>query len=64
MNSITIKSDKPVVIVPIDEYESMKETIEILSHHPDIITELKEERKKINSGYYTLYKDFKRKYVK
>lgn len=47
MATITIKSDKPVVLIPIDailsvikrsedEYESMKETIELLSNNPDL----------------------------
>jgi hypothetical protein len=29
MTTIKIESDKPVVVIPIDEYEGMKETIEI-----------------------------------
>ncbi len=31
MNTLTIKSEEPVVIVPVREYESMQETLEILS---------------------------------
>ena len=32
MPTITIKSDKPVVVIPSDEYDSMRETIEILKN--------------------------------
>ena len=31
MPTLTIKSDKPVVVIPAEEYESLRETIEILS---------------------------------
>ncbi len=31
MPTMTIKSDKPMVLVPLDEFDSMRETIEILS---------------------------------
>jgi len=60
MNTIKIKTDKPVVVIPIDEYEGMKETIEILSSHPGIIKELQEERKKIDKGQYVSYEEFKK----
>ena len=61
MQTITIKSDKPVVLVPIDEYESMKETIELLSNDPDLPKKLREERKKIEKGEYITFRDFKKK---
>ena len=32
MPTITIKSDKPMILIPAEEYESMRETIEILSN--------------------------------
>ena len=32
MPTITIKSDKPVVVIPSDEYDALRETIEILSN--------------------------------
>ncbi len=31
MSTITIKSDKPVVVIPAEEYDSLRETIAILS---------------------------------
>ncbi|MDP8239223.1 MAG: hypothetical protein P9X24_09040 [Candidatus Hatepunaea meridiana] len=31
MPTLTIKSDKPMVLIPLEKYESMKETIDILS---------------------------------
>jgi|GEM_PF-887532 len=32
MPTLTIKSDKPMVLVPKDEYDALQETIEILSN--------------------------------
>ncbi|HHE46881.1 MAG TPA: hypothetical protein ENL08_04160 [Bacteroidetes bacterium] len=32
MPTITIKSDKPVVVIPSDEYDALRETIEVLSN--------------------------------
>jgi len=60
MNKIKIESDKPVVVIPIDEYEGMKETIEILSCNPDIATELKKERLSIENGDFISFEDYKK----
>jgi len=62
MNTIKIDSDKPVVVIPIDEYEAMKETIDILSSYPDIVEELKKERKKIEQGDFIDYEEFKKRH--
>ena len=62
MNTIKIESDKPVVVIPVSEYESMKETISILSSYPDIIEELKKERNKMNDGDFVDYNEFKKKH--
>lgn len=62
MQTITIRSDKPMVIIPIEEYENMKETIELLSINPNLRLELTEEGKKIEEGDYITYEDFKEKY--
>jgi len=62
MQTITIRSDKPMVIIPIEEYEDMKETIELLSINPNLRLELTEEGKKIEEGNYITYEDFKEKY--
>ncbi len=32
MPKITVESDKPVVVIPSDEYDALRETIEILSN--------------------------------
>jgi len=31
MPTLTIKSDKPIVLIPLEEYMVMKETIDVLS---------------------------------
>lgn len=62
MQTITIRSDKPMIIIPIEEYEDMKETIELLSINPNLRLELTEEGKKIEEGDYITYEDFKEKY--
>lgn len=62
MQTITIKSDKPVVLVPIEQYESMKETIRLLSSNPNLPKELRKERKKMDKGECISFGDFKAKY--
>ncbi|PIU68364.1 MAG: hypothetical protein COS84_01175 [Armatimonadetes bacterium CG07_land_8_20_14_0_80_40_9] len=62
MHTITIKSNKPIVAIPIDEYESMKETIELLSTNPSLLEELQKERVEIEKGNFISFDDFKKKY--
>jgi PHD/YefM family antitoxin component YafN of YafNO toxin-antitoxin module len=62
MDTITIKSKKPMVIISLEEYESMKETIQLLTQNPNLPMELKEERKKIERGEFVSFEDFKKKY--
>jgi PHD/YefM family antitoxin component YafN of YafNO toxin-antitoxin module len=62
MDTITIKSKKPMVIISLEEHESMKETIQLLTLNPNLPKELKEERKKIERGEFISFEDFKRKY--
>jgi len=62
--TIKIKSDKPLIVLSVDEYESMKETIELLTHYPDLLKELKEERKQINKGKSITLNSYKAKYKK
>jgi PHD/YefM family antitoxin component YafN of YafNO toxin-antitoxin module len=45
----TIKTDRPVVLVPVDEYERMRETIEILSN-PETEQTIKRGRKEFAEG--------------
>jgi PHD/YefM family antitoxin component YafN of YafNO toxin-antitoxin module len=62
MNTIKIETDKPIVVIPVKEYEAMKETIDILSSHPNIVDELKKERRKMDQGEYIGYDEFKKKH--
>jgi PHD/YefM family antitoxin component YafN of YafNO toxin-antitoxin module len=62
MDTITIKSKKPMVIISLEEYESMKETIQLLTQNPNLPKELREERKKIERGEFVSFEDFKKKY--
>jgi len=43
-------------------YESMKETIQLLTENPNLPKELKKKRKKIERGDYISFEDFKKKY--
>ncbi|RPI16391.1 MAG: hypothetical protein EHM58_12035 [Ignavibacteriae bacterium] len=54
-NNINIKSDKPLVVLPLEDYESLKETIEILSDNPKISKELKKGKQDYLKGNYFHY---------
>ncbi|MCD5383673.1 hypothetical protein LR066_02800 [candidate division WOR-3 bacterium] len=62
MHTITVKSDKPMVVIPVDDYENMKETIDLLASNPELLQELKAERSKIEKGDYISLEDFKSTY--
>ncbi len=62
MDTITIKTKKPMVIISLDEYEGMKETIQLLTKNPNLPRELKKERKKMERGDFISFEDFKKKY--
>lgn len=62
MHTITIKSDKPKVLISLEEYEKLKETVELLSNNPKLAQELKREREKIEKGEFVILEDFKKKY--
>ncbi|NQU06464.1 MAG: hypothetical protein HQ568_10255 [Calditrichaeota bacterium] len=49
MPTLTIKSDKPMVLIPSEEYDAMRETIEILSN-PDLVKDIEEARKAFREG--------------
>ena len=49
MTELTIKTDRPVILLPVDEYERMKETIEILSN-PSTVRAIKRGRKEFAEG--------------
>jgi PHD/YefM family antitoxin component YafN of YafNO toxin-antitoxin module len=60
MHSITIKSDRPLVVIPEDEYESMKETLELLATNPSLPDELNEERRNVAKGKFIRWTEFKK----
>ncbi|MDI6802639.1 MAG: hypothetical protein QME58_02180 [Bacteroidota bacterium] len=62
MHTITIKSDKPKVLISLEEYENLKETVELLSYNPRLAQELKKEREKIEKGEFVIFEGFKKKY--
>ncbi len=62
MHSITIRSDKPLVVIPADEYESMKETLELLATNPSLPDELNEERRNVAKGNFITWSGFRTKY--
>jgi PHD/YefM family antitoxin component YafN of YafNO toxin-antitoxin module len=62
LKTIKITSNKPIVIITADEYEGMKETIELLSRNPRLADELKKEREEMDTGKYITLKDIKRRY--
>ena len=62
MHTMTIKSDKPLVLIPADEYESMRETLELLAVNPDLPEELARQRQDIIQGDFMTWKEFKTKH--
>ncbi len=46
MPTLTIKSDKPMMLVSVEEYESMQETIDILSS-PALVADIRQGLKDI-----------------
>ena len=49
MPKITIESDEPVVVITAEEYESLLETIEILSN-PSLVKDIERARKEFREG--------------
>ncbi|MDP8228409.1 MAG: hypothetical protein P9M15_03045 [Candidatus Electryoneaceae bacterium] len=41
MPTITVTSDEPMVLITVEEYESMKETIEVLSD-PELVKDIRD----------------------
>ena len=62
--TININSKKPLVLIPLEDYEGMLETIEILAGSPNILNELKKEKKEFNKGNYIIYPETKKRYKK
>lgn len=62
MHTLTIKSKKPLLVIPLEEYESMRETIELLSLNPRLPQELREIRRRMDRGEFISLEEFKKKY--
>ncbi len=62
LRSVTIKGDKPLVVISAEQYERMMETIELLSINPDLADDLKAERRRMDKGEYITLSDYKKKY--
>lgn len=62
MKTLTIKCNKPVVAIPFEDYESMKETIELLSANPRLADELAKDRARIEKGQFIELSDLKKKF--
>lgn len=61
MHTLTITSDKPVVIIPLEEYESLLETIRLITENPNLAGELKKIKGDILKGKFTTLEDLKTK---
>jgi len=53
--TISINSKKPMVLIPLEDYEGILETIDILSENPNILNELKIEKNEYNKGNFTVF---------
>lgn len=53
--TIKIESEKPFVVLPLEDYEGLIETLEILSENPNVADELRKEKKEFLKGNYVLY---------
>jgi len=62
MHTLTIKGAEPLVVMTAEEYESMKETIELLSANPRLPEELKEQRRAVAKGRHITWSEFKKKH--
>ena len=60
MPTITIKSDKPMVLIPVEEYDSLRETIEILSNRR-LMSDIRKAIKEHEEGKSLDFEEFWRK---
>ena len=49
MTKITVESDRPVVVLPADDYEALLETIDVLSN-PILVRDIDAARKDLEDG--------------
>ncbi|MCI0450058.1 MAG: hypothetical protein L0Y79_09800 [Chlorobi bacterium] len=59
--TIKIESEKPFVVLPLEDYEELIETLEILNDNPNIAEELRKEKEEFLKGNYTFYNSEKTK---
>lgn len=59
--TININSQKPMVLLPLEDYEALVETIEILTENPKIVNELKKEKENFLKGKYFIYNSSNKK---
>jgi len=60
MQTLIIKSDKPMMLIPFEEYEAMRETIEILSNRR-LINDIRRAIKEHEEGKSLDFDEFWRK---
>ena len=60
MPTLTIKSDKPVVVIPAEEYDALRETIEILSNRR-LMNDIRRAIKEHEEGKSLDFEEFWRK---
>ena len=53
--NIKLESKKPFIVMPLEDYESIMETLDIISSNPNIKSELEKEKKEFLKGNYTIY---------
>jgi len=63
MPTLTIKSDKPMVLIPVEEYEALRETIEILSD-PALMRDIKQGLRDFEEGKTVKLRDLRRQFRK
>ena len=49
-----------MVVISTEEYESMKETLELLTANPRLPQELEEQRRAVVKGDYVTWREFKK----
>jgi len=60
MTTLIITSDKPVVVIPADEYEDLLERLEILSN-PSLIRDIRRGLKEFEEGKTVKLSDIRRR---
>ena len=59
MPTITFDADKPVVVIPLEEYESLRETLEILSD-TELVKDIEDARKAFREGRTVSWEEVKK----